>query len=36
MLDANNVPQNTREKMWGLTMAKVLGIDPNTRKFASE
>jgi predicted TIM-barrel fold metal-dependent hydrolase len=35
MLDANNVPQNTREKMWGLTMAKVLGIDPNTRKFAS-
>ena len=36
MLDANNVPQITREKMWGLTMAKVLGIDPKTLKFASK
>ena len=33
MLDANDVPQATREKMWGLTMAKVLGIDPKTHKF---
>ena len=33
MLDANNVPKATREKMWGLTIAKVLGIDPKTRKF---
>jgi predicted TIM-barrel fold metal-dependent hydrolase len=33
MLDANNVPQPTRERMWGLTMAKVLGIDPKTHKF---
>ncbi len=33
MLDANNVPENTRERMWGLTMAKVLGIDPQTHKF---
>ena len=36
MLDANNVPQVTREKMWGMTMAKVLGIDPKTRKSASQ
>ena len=33
MLDANNVPQAAREKMWGLTMAKILGIDPKTHKF---
>jgi len=33
MLDANNVPQSMREKMWGLTMAKILGIDPATHKF---
>lgn len=33
MLDANNVPQATREKMWGLTMAKELGVNPKTRKF---
>jgi len=33
MLDANNVPQSLRENMWGLTMAKLLGIDPKTRKF---
>ncbi|MBL7189219.1 MAG: amidohydrolase family protein [Phycisphaerae bacterium] len=36
MLDANNVPPATREKMWGLTMAKVLGINPNTHKFAGK
>jgi len=36
MLDANNVPQATREKMWGLTVAKVLGIDPKTHKFAEK
>jgi len=29
MLDANQVPAEVREKMWGLTMAKILGIDPN-------
>jgi hypothetical protein len=33
MLDANNVSAATREKMWGLTMAKLLGIDPKTHKF---
>ena len=33
MLDANNVPETTRKKMWGLTMAKLLGIDPETHKF---
>ena len=36
MLDANNVPRATREKMWGLTMAKVLGIDLKTHKFAGK
>jgi predicted TIM-barrel fold metal-dependent hydrolase len=36
MLDANNVPQATREKMWGLTMAKVLGIDPKTHRFVGK
>jgi hypothetical protein len=36
MLEANNVPQVTREKMWGLTMAKVLGIDPKTHKFTGK
>jgi predicted TIM-barrel fold metal-dependent hydrolase len=33
MLDANNVSAATREKMWGLTMARILGIDPKTHKF---
>ena len=33
MLDSNNVPENTRKKMWGLTVAEILGIDPKTRKF---
>ena len=33
MLDANNVPKATREKMWGLTIARVLGTNPKTRSF---
>ncbi|MBN2410470.1 amidohydrolase family protein [candidate division KSB1 bacterium] len=33
MLDANNVPDNVRKKMWGLTIAEILGIDPVTRKM---
>ncbi len=33
MLDANKVPDADRAKMWGLTMARVLGIDPKTRKL---
>ena len=33
MLDANKVPESIREKMWGLTMAGSLGIDPKTHKF---
>jgi hypothetical protein len=33
MLDANNVPAESRKKMWGLTMAENLGIDPKSRKF---
>jgi len=36
MLDANSVPHATREKMWGLTIARVLGIDPRTRRFAGK
>jgi uncharacterized protein len=32
-LDANNVPEATREKMWGLTVARFLDIDPATHKF---
>lgn len=36
MLDANNVPQTAREKMWGLTMAKILGIEPKPHKFVSK
>ncbi len=32
MLDANRVPAEVREKMWGLTMARVLGIDPDKKK----
>jgi hypothetical protein len=31
MLDANQVPEEARAKMWGLTMAKILGVDPNKR-----
>ncbi len=33
MLGANNVPDNVCKKMWGLTIADILGIDPVTRKF---
>ena len=33
MLDANDVPEPTRHRMWGLTMAEVLSIDPKTRRF---
>lgn len=36
MLDANNVPEKVHENMWGLTMAKVLGIDPKTKKFTKK
>ncbi len=35
MLDANNVPDNDRKKMWGHTIAEILKIDPTTRKFKS-
>ena len=31
MLDANDVPEPTRRRMWGLTMAGVLGIDLKDR-----
>jgi len=31
MLDANRVPASDREKMWGLTIARILGVDPKTR-----
>ena len=33
MLEANNVPLESRKKMWGLTMAENLGIDPKTSRF---
>jgi len=33
MLDANKVPDADRAKMWGLTIAGVIGIDPRTRKL---
>ena len=33
MLDANNVLEATRKEMWGLTMAKTLGVDPRNRKL---
>ena len=33
MLEANNVPADMRERMWGLTMAENLGIDPETHRF---
>ena len=32
-LDANNVSAANRRNMWGLTMARILGIDPATKKF---
>jgi len=31
-LEANKVPEAIREKMWGLTMARILDIDPATHK----
>jgi len=33
MLDANNVPVESRKKMWGGTMAENLGINPETHSF---
>ena len=33
MFNANNVSAALRDKVYGLTMAKVLGIDPKTRSF---
>ncbi|MCK5206577.1 MAG: amidohydrolase family protein [Cyclobacteriaceae bacterium] len=36
MLDANNVSQASRKKMWGETMAENLGIDPKTHRFIKE
>jgi len=35
-LDANNVPEKNRRNMWGLTMARILGIDPETKQFTWE
>ena len=32
-LDANNVAEKNRKNMWGLTIARILGIDPATKKF---
>jgi uncharacterized protein len=32
-LDANEVPEKLREKMWGLTIARMLDIDPETKSF---
>jgi len=31
-LDANQVPEKIRENMWGLTIARILSIDPQTKK----
>jgi len=36
MLDVNDVPVSVREKMWGLNMANILGIDSNTHKSIKE
>jgi len=35
MLDANHVNQTIRKKMWGGTIADILGIDPATHTFKS-
>ncbi len=32
-LDANDISESNRKNMWGLTMARILGIDPATKKF---
>ena len=34
MLEANNVPVSIRDRMWGLTIAGILGIDPQTHKIS--
>lgn len=36
MLDANRVPESARARMWGLTMAEVLGLDPATHRFRAQ
>lgn len=28
MMDANNIPEQDRQQIWGLTMARILGITP--------
>ncbi len=35
MLDANQVPPLVRDRMWGLTLARLLRIDPKTRRIQS-
>jgi uncharacterized protein len=35
MFDENNVPPSIRDKVYGLTMAKILDLDVNTKKFKS-
>ncbi|MEX2573847.1 MAG: amidohydrolase family protein [Balneolaceae bacterium] len=32
LIEANNVPEVDQPKMWGLTMARILGIDPETKR----
>jgi uncharacterized protein len=32
-LDANEVPDSIRRNMWGLTLARILDIDPETHRF---
>jgi hypothetical protein len=32
-LEANKVPETMRQRMWGLTMARILDLDPDTKKF---
>jgi len=32
MIEANNVSEEDQQKMWGLTMARILGIDPKTKR----
>ena len=32
-MDANRVPPAERDKVWGLTMARILGVDPKTRRL---
>lgn len=35
LLNTNKVPVAMRDKIYGLTMARILGIDPKTRKFVN-